>query len=481
MTKDVIALTPRAPDREVLLAALHAGGPDLVVTSDQNGAVTHLGTAPGRPLVSVEAPMLVHVPGEVQRLLGPHVKAPGGPFWWIDTRASSADPEAHTLARSVCGRLTMLLGGSTWPSATTNAVGVVAVTPRTDEPTMSAPEAGSADDAAESAFPPLDVVTDSTAVVLTDRWLVPLTAWISGVLRAAARTDRAVHVVTQPHARLTFPLRTALGPAPNRWVVHDPRGGYYDGLSGVPLAWQNGTFMPTGDTPADAFTAGAAPTEQRQLTLAFRTVHTPDQRLVLGRALEAAWRHLTGAPPIGWGTAEPVNLPWSPQQLTDLARDRAPAPTQLVVVGASDRTAIATQRVSRTTAGVAEDIRLTLGYEYPQHVPLDALESLAATLVTEHGLTTMLVTLRAARRDLTVPAHWEPPPVPASFTLGPRDVRTIGLAIASRPPIETPPRPVGSPAAPGLHYPLGDGTQPSAWTALQRLGAHLRTPTPTPI
>lgn len=113
-------------------------------------------------------------------------------------------------------------------------------------------------------------------------------------------------------------------------------------------------------------------------------------------------------------------------------------------------------------------------------MPLDALESLATTLVTEYGLTTMLVTLRAARCDLTVPARWEPPPIPVSFTLGPRDVRTIGLAAASRPPIETRPRPVGSAAAPGLHYPLGDGTQPSAWAALQRLGAHLRTPTPTP-
>ncbi|MEU3513155.1 DUF6177 family protein [Streptomyces longwoodensis] len=467
MTNDVMALTPRMPDPASLAAALYAGGPALELTVTGDGAVIHLCTAAGRPVVSVEAPLLVHVPDEAQRLLGTDAATPATPYWWTEVRASTAAPGAHELAESVCGRLTMLLGGSTWPPGGARTARVTVP----DEP-GSRPGA--------QPVPTVDVLTDSTAVVLADRPLLFLTAWLSDLLRAAARSNRALHLVTPADARLTAPLRTALGPPPNRWVVHDPRGGYYDGLSGVPLVWQNGTFMPTADMPTDAFTAEAAPEEQRQLTLAFRTVHTPDQRLVLGRALEAAWRHLTGTPPVGWGTAEPVNLPWSPEQLTDLARDRAPAPTQLVVVGAPDRTAIATQRISRTTAGVAEEIRLTLGYEHPQHVPLDALESLATTLATEHGLTTMLVTLRAARCDLTVPAQWEPPPIPVSFTLGPRDVRTIGRAVASRPPIDMRPRPVGSPAEPGLHYPLGDGTQPSAWAALQRLGAHLRTPTPTP-
>ncbi|MFF5188256.1 DUF6177 family protein [Streptomyces sp. NPDC000345] len=276
-------------------------------------------------------------------------------------------------------------------------------------------------------------------------------------------------------------MRTALGGAPNRWVVQDPQGGYYDGLSGARLGWRDGTFAPIDGTLADAFTAEAAPTEHRQLTLAFRTVHVPDERLVLGRALEAAWRHLTGSPPVGWGTAEPVNLPWSPHQLTDLARDRAPAPTQLVAVGAPDRPAIATQRVARTTAGVAEEVNLTLGYERPQDVPLDALESLAATLVTEHGLSTMLTTVRAARADLTLPPHVEGPPIPVSFTLGSRDVKRIGLPRAGSPPLATQPRPLGSPASPALHYPLGDGTDPKAWNALQTLGAYLRTAGGSPV
>ncbi|KUN82362.1 DUF6177 family protein [Streptomyces griseoruber] len=457
MTKDVLALTPKMPDQASLLAALHAGGPDLGLTATDDGAVIQLRTAAGRPLVSVEAPLLVHVPGEAERLLGAGTTAPGLPYWWTEARASTATPEAEPLAESVCGRLTLLLGGTTWPPAAAAHTARVTVP---DEPP------------ATQDFPTVDALTDSTAVVLSDRPLLPLTAWLSDTLRATAQSNRALHLVTPPHVRLTLPLRTALGGAPNRWVVQDPQGGYYDGLAGVRLAWRSGTFAPIDSTLAEAFTVGAAPTEHRQLTVSFRTVHAPDERLVLGRALEAAWRHLTGSPPVGWGTAEPVNLPWSPQQLTDLARERIPAPTQIVAVGGP---AIATQRVSRTTAGVAEEISLTLGYERPQDLPLAALESLAATLVTEHGLTTMLTTVRAARADLTLLPRVEGPPLPVSFTLGPRDVRKIGLPRAGRPPIAAQPRRLGSPASPALHYPLGDGTDPKAWSALQTLGAYLKT------
>ncbi|MFI7503499.1 DUF6177 family protein [Streptomyces sp. NPDC049687] len=459
MTKDVIALTPKMPDTQSLLAALHAGGPDLELTATDDGAVVHLCTAEGRRLVSVEAPLLVYVPGEVRRLLGAEVAAAEPPYWWTEVRASTAAPEAEPLAGSVCGRLTMLLGGTTWPPAAAHTARVTVP----DEPPGI------------QAFPTVDALTDSTAVVLSDRALLPLTAWLSDVLRATAQSNRALHLVTPLHVRLTLPLRTALGGAPNRWVVQDSSGGYYDGLSGARLAWREGTFLPTDGTLADAFTAGAAPTEQRQLTLAFRTVHPPDERLVLGRALEAAWRHLTGSPPAGWGTAEPVNLPWSPDRLTDFARDRAPAPTHLVAVGAPDRPAIATHRISRTTAGVAEEITLALGYDRPQHMPLDTLESLAATLVTEHGLTTMLATVRAARADLTMPPHLEAPPLPVSFTLGPRDVRKVGLTHALRAPVTAQPRQLGSPGRPALHYSFGDGTDSAAWTALERLGTYLRT------
>ncbi|RZU44569.1 hypothetical protein EV284_2038 [Streptomyces sp. BK022] len=467
MTKDVIALTPKMPDTGALLAALHAGGPELGLTATDDGAVLQLRTADGRPLVSVEAPLLVHTAGEAERLLGSWAEAPAPPYWWTETRASTAVPAAESLAGSVCGRLTMLLGGTTWPPEAGHTARVTASDDGARPPAAPGP-----------LQPVVDVLTDSTAVVLADRPVVPLTAWLSDVLRTTARSDRAFHLVTPPHVRLTLPLRTALGGTPNRWVVQDPAGGYHDGLSGVRLAWRDGTFAPLGTEVADAFTSRVTPAGHRQLTVSFRTVHAPDADLELGGALEAAWRHLTGAPPAGWGTAEPVNLPWSRRQVTEAARDRAPAPAHLVVIGAPERPAIATHRVTRTTAGVAEDTTLTLGFAAPDEVPLDALEALAGKLVAEHGLTTMLTTLRRARADLTLPPHLEPAPLPVAFTLGARDVRIIGLTHARRPPLALRPRQLGPATAPALHYPLGDGTEAEAWTALQVLSDHLKAGSP---
>nr|WP_308288468.1 DUF6177 family protein [Streptomyces macrolidinus] len=113
-------------------------------------------------------------------------------------------------------------------------------------------------------------------------------------------------------------------------------------------------------------------------------------------------------------------------------------------------------------------------WDTARHIPLDAIESLAATLVDTQGLTTMLTTLTPAPADLTLRPHLSAPPVPVAFTLGARDVRTIGLAHARRPPVAIRPRQLGTAADPALHYPFGDGTDPDAWTHLTTLMAHLR-------
>lgn len=91
MTKDVIALTAKMPDTTALMVALTAGGADLDAQAVGEGAVIQLLGAAGRPLVSVEAPVLVQVPGEVERLLG---TPSATPVWWTETRASTAVPEA---------------------------------------------------------------------------------------------------------------------------------------------------------------------------------------------------------------------------------------------------------------------------------------------------------------------------------------------------------------------------------------------------
>ncbi|MFI1536462.1 DUF6177 family protein [Streptomyces anandii] len=435
MTKDVIALTPTMPDLRTLLAGLHAGGPGLGVDTLADGAVVQLCASDGRPLVSVEAPILVQVAGEAVRLLG--ASAPPGPVWWTEARASTAVAEAGRLAGSFAGRLATVLDGSVWPpdAASTDVVPLAGGVSAAPLPTGTAPA--------------VDVLTDSTAVVIQDRPLVALTSWLADALRSAADSDRVLQIVTPSGARLTLPARAALRGLPNRWVIQDPAHGYYDGLSGAVLHWRNGTFTPvrdgSGTVPVAASFTAAAETGDRQLLLSLRTRHPADEDLVLGGAVETGFRELTGAPPGGWSTAEPVNLPWSVRELTALARSRAPRSTMLTVVGERSRPAIATVRVLRTSAGVEEDITLAVGYGGGEEPPWERIEPLASRLAAEHGLVTLLVSLRAGRGDLTVPARPEAPPVPVFFTLGGRDV---------------------------VHHRLGDGTggrAAQAWEQFRRV------------
>ncbi|MEU9851133.1 DUF6177 family protein [Streptomyces sp. NPDC047985] len=456
MTQDVIALTPQMPDTKTLLAGLHAGGPDLRVNRASGGSVVQLCTAAGQALVSVEAPRYLQVPGEVHRLLGTGVDTES-PVWWTEARATTAVEEAGRLAGSVAGRLAAVLGGTVWPreAAHTDVVADLA-----DAVTDSAPMG-------------VDILTDRAAVVIQGRPVIAATTWLTDVVSNAARTGRELHLLTPPGTRLTFPARALLDGLPSRWVVRDPACGYYDGLSGAVLHWHGGRFIPiTSDGPriADAFRPHPGKEGERQLLLSIRTIHPADERLVLGGALEQAWRTLTGTPPAGWATAEPVNVPWSTRQLTDLARTRAQQslPTWTVAVGDPDRPAIATTRTARTRAGVEEHITLALGHGAEHSTPMGALTELAESLATRHNLATMISQLRTARADLTTPAHHEPPPVPLTFTLGPDAVADLDGDHTAFAPVR-----LGPANRPALHYTLGDGTDPDAWQRLRQINNHI--------
>ncbi|WP_431043427.1 DUF6177 family protein [Streptomyces sp. P1-3] len=473
MTKDVIVLTERMPDTWALLAGLLAGGPDLHVQSAGDDAVIQLCDDHGRPLVSIETPFLVRVPGEAARLLGPDAPAQDGPVWWTEARASTAVKEAEQLAGVFAGRLAHLLGGIVWPPDAVPAEGIGAPVP-TDGVTAAPTPA--------AAQPAVDVLTDRVAVAIQDRPVIAMTAWLSDALAAALTSDRGLQIVTPAHARLSLPTRSLLKGQPSRWVIQDGAGGYYDGLSGAVLHWRDGAFSPL-EAPEDQSAPVAErfkkfeTTGERQLLLSLHTRHPADDQLVLGGALEAALRTLTGAPPAGWGTAEPASLPWSRRQLTDVAHGRSPDPTWTVVVGdPRSRPAIATLTVSRTTGGVEEHMTLAVGYAPDEPPPLEALSALADQLVREHRLVSMLAQVRSGRRDLTAPASFEPPPVPVGFALGPEDVHDIGPTHARRPPLSTQPIELGPAARPGFYYPLGDGTSGTAWTAFEQLVRHLRTP-----
>jgi hypothetical protein len=113
MTSDVVALLAGMPDPKVIVAGMAAAGEDLGVRHAANGAVLQLCDADGRPLVSIEVPLLVQVPGEVERLLGAETaERVSTPVWWLEARARDGRGE---LARAVAEELVRRLGGVVWP------------------------------------------------------------------------------------------------------------------------------------------------------------------------------------------------------------------------------------------------------------------------------------------------------------------------------------------------------------------------------
>jgi hypothetical protein len=335
-----------------------------------------------------------------------------------------------------------------------------------------------------AAQPAVDVLTDKVAVVIMDRPVVAMTAWLADAFRAAAASGRGLQIVSPAGSTLSPAVRTALPGWPSRWVVQDEREGYFDGLSGAVLRWQDGMFATvlgpdaTEDdprTPVAATYQDVSASGELQLAVTFRAVHPADDRLVLGGGLETVWRELTGEAPAGWGTAEPANLPWSPGRLTDLAFLRAPEPTWFVVVGSPARPGLATVKVMRTKAGVEEEVTLAFGYGAGEELPLEGLRRAAEALATRHRLQSMLVQLRKARRDLAVPPRFEGPGVPLAFVLGAEEVRTLPDDRARRTPLAEQPVRLGPKARPAYYYPFaGDPSDLAGWADFERLMRHLK-------
>jgi len=83
----------------------------------------------------------------------------------------------------------------------------------------------------------VDALTDQAMVVLQDRPVVPLSAWLTTVVAECADSGRTLQLVTPLDSRLSLPLRVAAAGAGAQWVVRNGAG-YYEGLTGRPLQWR---------------------------------------------------------------------------------------------------------------------------------------------------------------------------------------------------------------------------------------------------
>src|SRR3954463_10597976 len=91
-----------------------AFGESLEPREARNGAF-HLYAREGRLAVSIEAPELVRVPGEAERLLGQEMAERGRPpVWWVEVRAAAGVPDASRVARKFADDIVHWQGGTVW-------------------------------------------------------------------------------------------------------------------------------------------------------------------------------------------------------------------------------------------------------------------------------------------------------------------------------------------------------------------------------
>ena len=116
MTYDLVALVDGRPSSDDILAGLAAAGDELGVRAVSGGAVVQLCGEDNLPLVSIELPLLIQVPGEVERMLGTAVGTVETPAWWVEIRATARDG-AREIAEQYAQTLINRLGGKVWTSA----------------------------------------------------------------------------------------------------------------------------------------------------------------------------------------------------------------------------------------------------------------------------------------------------------------------------------------------------------------------------
>ncbi|WP_103935524.1 DUF6177 family protein [Thermomonospora echinospora] len=334
-----------------------------------------------------------------------------------------------------------------------------------------------------SGHPAVDIVTAKSTVVIQDRPLVPLSSWLTDVMARCAGTGQVLQVLTPHDARITLPLRLALGGPRARWVVQEPGDGYYDGFSGLPLIWDGAMFTPAVQErpePSATFLRRPPGDLGHHLVVDLRVRHKATTDLELGGAAEALARALAGTAPRCWGTAEPALVRWSQSELTALCRRRSPRATWLAYMGPHEAGSAhppfgGTIRVSRVTSGVKETVAFTVSYGPGREPPLEELAALADRYARAGVLQVLTAQWAPGGPDLTYPARWQGAPVPVALAVGPEGVAETGAAHAAA---SDGGRAIGDPGAPGMWYVLGDGTDTGAWNRLgdlmERLGGPRR-------
>ncbi|HZX08776.1 DUF6177 family protein [Kribbella sp.] len=320
--------------------------------------------------------------------------------------------------------------------------------------------------------PGVDLVTDRVAVVMQDRPVVGMSAWLSDALASAMSENRGLQLVTPRTSRITWPVRSlVLQSILSRWVVVGEDGEYFDGLNGTRVVWNDEMFVARSTGEPDERTSDMHPDFVVQedpfahLQLTVRVRHKPVAALVLGKVAETLFGGAAGGGPGGWSTSEPVTQPWSREALTEYCRGRAPAPTMLILSGPSGpdtKPAVGTLEIRRTTAGVDETVSLSVAQPGLGLPTAQAVGDLVDAVADDFELVSAVAMGAFGAADGTYQPRFAGLGGPVGLGVGHEAVRDGGLKdaldVAGIKALA-----IGPSHEPGVWYPIGDGRSAEDW------------------
>jgi uncharacterized protein DUF6177 len=333
--------------------------------------------------------------------------------------------------------------------------------------------------------PAIDIRTEKVVVIMQDRPVVGMSAWLVDALAAAESEGLGLQLVTPASTRLTFAVRTTLfSGRDSRWVVTEPDGdGAYDGLGGSRLKWDGQMFAAV--AAGEQGKVDMSPTFVAvdlelpfQLLITARVRYQALDTTVVGKATEQLFKDLTGDEPAGWGTAEPITQPWNVAQLTAYCRRRAPKPTWLAVVGGKDGlSATGSVEIHRRPAGLEEVITLVVAT--PDGLPSPAdVQQVGEKLADSFTMVSFFAQGARGGTDTNAMPHWVGVAAPMAMAVGNDALQGEGLAkamdvtgVADITPVK-----IGPAASPVVWYPIGDGKSQLDWNIYSALLGRLVPP-----
>ncbi|TCC07647.1 DUF6177 family protein [Kribbella soli] len=327
--------------------------------------------------------------------------------------------------------------------------------------------------------PGVDLITEKVAVVMQDRPVVGMSAWLSDAVASATTAGRAVQLVTPRTSRITWPVRSTLfSTAFSRWVVTGDDGEYFDGLNGVRLKWNGDLFIARspavqGEQNADLhpdFVVQEPPFGQLQLTVRVR--HKPVASVVLGRVAERLFTAASGSGPAGWSTSEPVTQQWSTEALTEYCRGRAPQPTWLVLAGAPEPgvgPSVGTLETRRTRSGLDETVTLAVAQPGPELPDVQRIGAWVDEIADHFELVSAMAVGSYGAADGTYEPRFLGMACPIGVAAGNEAVRASSLEKVLKVEGISRALAIGPAHTPAVWYPIGDGRSPRDWQTYANL------------